>query len=100
ERVAKAQRDRRVDDGRVEPHLDVEARPRVRVALDDVEAREKSRAVKRAGDLAGAAADAVDELALSDDRRDLVAVRFVARTDDVVEVERFAGQDHVTVELR
>ena len=54
--------------------------------------REESRAVQRAGDLAGAAADAVDQLALRDDRRHFVAVGLVARAHHVVEVEGFAGQ--------
>ena len=69
-------------------------------ALGDVEPREERRRVERAGDLARAAADAVHELALRDDRRDLVAARLVARPDDLVEVERLAGQEHVAVELR
>ncbi len=59
-----------------------------------------ARAVQRARDLTGAAADPVDELALRDHRRDLVAVRFVSRPDHLVEVEDLAGHEHVAVELR
>ncbi len=89
-----------IDHGRVESELDVVARPRVRVPLDDVEPREERRAVQRARDLARPAAEAVDQLALRDDRRDPVAVRLVARADRAVEVERLPRQHHRPVELR
>ena len=66
ERVPQLEVDDGVDDGRVEARGDVTARPRVRQALHDVESAEEGDGVQRGGDLARAAADALDHLALED----------------------------------
>ena len=72
----------------------------MRRARDDVESGEKRSSVQRSRNLAGAAADAIDELAFRDDGRDLVAVGFVTRSDGLVEVEHLAGHQHRAVEVR
>src|SRR6185369_14982279 len=100
ERILQTKVDGWVHDRRVEAHLDIRARSGVRVAFDDGKARKKRGAVQGAGDLARAATDAVDQLALGDHGRDLVAVGLVARSDHVVEVELFSRQKYGAVQLR
>src|SRR5690606_1990506 len=56
--------------------------------------------VQGARDLAGTAADAVDELPVGYHSRHLVAVRLVAGADDLVEVEDLSRQEHGAVEAR
>ena len=59
---------------------------------------EERSAVQRAGDLTRAAPHSVDELAVRDHFRHAIPVRLVARPDDLVEVERLAGEDHLAVQ--
>src|SRR5262249_47029979 len=65
-----------------------------------VKAREERGAVERAGDLAGSAAEPVDELALGNHWSDAVAMGFVARANGLVEVEDLPRHDDDTIELR
>src|ERR1700690_2437958 len=100
EGVLEAKTDGRVDDRRIQSHLDIAARTRVRCSINDIETCEKDGSVQRPGYLAGATADAVDQFAFSNDGSNLVAVRFVHWTYRFVEVERLTGQKDMTIEFR
>ena len=92
--------ERAVGHRRVQAHLHVEARAAVGVTRDNRQPRKEHRAVQRARDLAGPAAQSVHQLAASDHRRSLEAVDLGAVADDGVEVEGLAGAQHVAVNLR
>ena len=64
----------------------------MRVALDDLEAREERRCMERPGDLAGPTADAVDQLALRDDRREVTDVEITYPGDLAKQMLGWSGK--------